>query len=241
MLERVTVIIPTRNEAERIGQFLASLPPALQLIVVDASDDATPEVVQHIRPHATRVIRSPTRIATARQIGAAAAQTEWLLFSDADVRFEAGYFDRIGAYLHHDAFYGPKYATASHPFYTRCFISGQQWCDRLGFPAASGSNMAIQRHVFDALGGFRLDLPVNEDSELFLRLAHRGFSSHYAADLGVHSIDDRRLDRGSLRKMLHSALRGALIAAGFRVPLPQRLLRHDWGYWRPARRRSLFD
>lgn len=232
MCDRLSIVIPTRNEAAVIGTFLAALPDDVELVVVDASDDATPDIVRAARPRNTQVIRSCARIAQARQIGAEAARGEWLLFSDADVRFAPGYFQRVGAYLAGDAYYGAKLATAAHPIYSRCFAAGQHLCHRLGIPAASGSNMAVRRSAFAQAGGFRLDLPVNEDSELIQRMAHLGYRVAYAPELQVLSLDDRRLDRGATRKLLHRAARCALIAAGFRVPLPRRLLQHDWGYWR---------
>lgn len=238
MYERLSVVLPTRNEVDRIDGFLASLPDTIELVVVDASDDGTPDLIAQRRPANTQIIRSPARIAGARQLGARAARGEWLLFSDADVAFEPGYFDRIERYTRFDAFYGPKYATAQHPTYSMCFNTGQRICQALGVPAASGSNMAVRRDVFEAAGGFRCDLPVNEDTELFLRLAFLGYRISYAFELGVRSLDDRRLDRGSIRKMWHSVARGMLLLANLYLPLPQRWLRHDWGYWRRARGRS---
>jgi hypothetical protein len=94
--------------------------------------------------------------------------------------------------------------------------------------------MAIRKRVLIEAGGFRLDLPVNEDTELFLRMAHQGYAIRYVAELAVRSLDDRRLDRGATRKLLHSAARSALIALDLRIALPQGLLRHDWGYWKKA-------
>jgi glycosyltransferase involved in cell wall biosynthesis len=235
---RVSVIIPTRNEARSIAAFLESLPPDVDLIVVDASDDPTPAIIAARRPERTLVIRAPVGIAAARQLGAQAARGDWLLFSDADVRFTPGYFARLAPYLAFDAFYGVKRATAAHPWYDCCFGAGQRVCHRLGIPAASGSNMAVRREAFAAVGGFRADLPVNEDSELMLRLARHGYRVAFAPDLAVDSLDDRRLDRGALRKLLHSASRTALLAAGLYVPVPQRWLRHDWGYWRRAERKA---
>ncbi|NWG22168.1 MAG: glycosyltransferase [Chloroflexi bacterium] len=236
MLDVLSVIIPTRNEAALIGAFLADLPERLELVVVDASDDDTPAIIERLRPRNTQVIRSPAGIAEAREIGAAAARGDWLLFSDADVRFAPGYFDRIQRYAAADAVYGPKYATTAYRWYSHAFTRGQRLAHMLGLPAASGSNMAVRRRILDAVGGFRRDLPVNEDSELFLRLAHRGYRIVFAPDLAVHSLDDRRLRRGAARKLLHSTARCALIALGLRMPLPQRLLRHDWGYWGAPRR-----
>ncbi len=231
MLQTLSVVIPTRNEAALIDRFLASLPEAIELVVVDASDDETPAIIERIRPQNTRIIRSSAGIAEAREIGAAAASGEWLIFSDADVYFAPGYFERFIRYRDADAVYGPKYATPDYSWYSSVFVAGQHLAHRLGFPAASGSNMAVRRQVLGAVGGFRCDLPVNEDSELFLRLAHRGHRVCFAPDLAVYSLDDRRLKRGAARKLLHSITRCALIALGMRIPLPQRLLRHDWGYW----------
>lgn len=231
MLDTLSVVIPTRNEAALIGRFLAALPEWVELVVVDASDDETPAIIERTRPYNTRLIRSPASIAEAREIGAAAARGEWLIFSDADVRFAPGYFERFVRYAGADAVYGPKYATSAYRWYSTIFTGGQRMAHALGFPAASGSNMAVRREVLTAIGGFRRDLPVNEDSELFLRLAHRGYRIRFAADLAVYSLDDRRLRRGAVRKLAHSTARCALIALGMRIPLPQRLLRHDWGYW----------
>jgi glycosyltransferase involved in cell wall biosynthesis len=235
MFDQLSVVIPTRNEAPRIGRFLTSLPEAVELVVVDASDDTTVEVIQALRPRNTRLIRCGAGIAEARQLGARAARGEWLIFSDADVRFDPAYFGRLRAYLRADGVYGPKYSTGAHPVYDFCFNGGQRVCHAAGVPAASGSNMAVRRGAFEALGGFRLDLPVNEDTDLFLRLARRGFRVAYAPDLAVRSLDDRRLDRGATRKLLHSVSRSALLLLGLYLPLPQRLLRHDWGYWRQRR------
>lgn len=98
MLDTLSVVIPTRNEAALIGRFLAALPEWVELVVVDASDDETPAIIERTRPYHTRLIRSPASIAEAREIGAAAARGEWLIFSDADVRFAPGYFERFARY-----------------------------------------------------------------------------------------------------------------------------------------------
>ena len=238
-LDTISIIIPTRNESRLISQCLASIPHDVELVIVDASDDDTPDVIKQLRPVNTTLIRSQTHIAAARQIGAMVAQGDWLVFSDADVVFEPGYFVRIHRYLDRDAFYGPKYATTSHTVYSACFNSGQQICQVFGIAAASGSNMAVRRRVFERVGGFRRDLPVNEDTELFLRLAHHGYRIAYARDLTVRSLDDRRLALGATRKMLHSTCRTALLWANLYIPMPKRWLYHDWGYWRKTRYREL--
>lgn len=228
----VSVVIPTRNEARNIGPFLASLHPAVELVVVDASDDGTDTLIMQLRPTRTTVIRSSAPIALARQIGAQAAQGHWIIFSDADVCFEPGYFDHLLQHITGDAFYGPKYSTPIYQRYSQFFNACQRVIHRLGIPAASGSNMGLRREVFEQVGGIRLDLPVNEDTELMMRVSRQGFRVDYVRVLAVRSIDDRRLARGVLLKTLHSLSRNMLLFLNCYVPMPRRWLRHDWGYWR---------
>lgn len=89
-LADLAVVVPTRNEAHNISAFLASLPEGLQLVVVDASEDQTPDLIEQLRPRATRVIRHCSNVTGARQIGADSADTQWLLFTDADIVFPHG-------------------------------------------------------------------------------------------------------------------------------------------------------
>jgi glycosyltransferase involved in cell wall biosynthesis len=86
-LEDVTVIVPTRNETRNIAAFLASLPGEVSLIVVDSSEDGTPELVEILRPDHTLLVRCCCNVTQARQVGANRAKTPWLLFTDADVVF----------------------------------------------------------------------------------------------------------------------------------------------------------
>ncbi|MFN8499652.1 MAG: hypothetical protein U0641_17505 [Anaerolineae bacterium] len=69
------MVVPTRNERDNIPGFLSSLPPEVELILVDASDDETPDLAADLRPHHTRVVRRPLRMPAARQLGGVIAQT----------------------------------------------------------------------------------------------------------------------------------------------------------------------
>jgi glycosyltransferase involved in cell wall biosynthesis len=235
----VSLIVPTKDERDHLPAFLASVPDAVELVIVDASRDGTDVLAEELRPARTRVIRSPSGIAGARQIGARSAAGRVLLFSDVDVAFEPGYWDALPAVLGADAFYGPKRTTAAYPRYGRAFVTAQGLLHRLGIPAASGSNMAVRRDVFDAVGGFRQDLPVNEDTELMMRVARRGYRVLWRPELAVRSLDDRRLRAGVVFKSAHSLTRGLLLLAEHRLGLPRRWLAHDWGYWRRGRARPL--
>jgi len=224
----ITVILPTKNEEHNIVSFLASLPPAVSLIVTDASDDLTSHLIRITRPNHTTILHSNAHIAEARNIGAHTARTPWLLFTDADVIFAADYFERVQRYGAAAAVYGPKLSLQAHQRYYRWFSRGQHLLAGLRIPAVSGSNLLIQRRAFLATGGFDQTLSCNEDSEYGWRLARQKYAVRFAPDLIVYEHDHRRLERGVLQKTIHSIVRCSLLYTGL---MPGRLRTGDWGYW----------
>lgn len=229
-IPNVTVIVPTRNERNNIPAFLASLPANVPLVVVDASTDDTPDIIRQQRPSHTQVICQPANVTEARCIGAAVATTEWLLFTDADVIFDPSYFEQFRhGVTGFNAIYGPKLSyNAEYRYYYRFFSWGQQASHTIGIPAVSGSNIAIQREVYHAIGGFDLTLTVNEDSEIGWRLKRSGYRIGFNPHLKVYARDHRRLKRGRTQKTLHSLTRCALLYFNL-IPANQR--GNDWGYW----------
>lgn len=230
-LSDVTVIVPTLNESANIRRFLSALPPEIALIVVDSSDDETPDLIEAQRPERTRVIRTKANIPVARQLGAATASTTWLLFTDADVRFTPGYFKALGSEPVGAAvagLVGSKGTEDGFPLYHRWFVRGQAILMSFGIPAATGSNMLVRADALDHVGGFDSELSVNEDTELMFRIARAGYRVDFRPDLTVQSFDHRRLEAGLIRKIAHGALRNTALYLGL---FDRRVRSTDGGYW----------
>jgi glycosyltransferase involved in cell wall biosynthesis len=227
-LSELTIVVPTRNETHNIHAFLDSIPASVILIVVDASEDDTPELINKLRPERTQVICQPATVSEARQIGAQVARTSWLLFTDADVIFAPDYFSRLLTYQNFDALYGPKLSRDHFISYYRWFSYGQWLSHWLGIPAVSGSNLLVNRRAFMDVGGFDLRLSCNEDSELGWRIKRGGYRIIFASDLVVYARDHRRLYLGMGRKTLHSVIR--CLALYWNL-IPNRWRSRDWGYW----------
>ena len=227
-LEEITLIVPTKNEEKNIGKFLYSLPPNVWLTVVDASDDLTVARILKLRPERTTIIREPCNVSMARQWGAERAHTRWLLFSDADVVFPRGYFERLSALVEDDVIYGPKLSNDQFKHYYRCFAYGQAFFHRLRIPSASGSNLLIRRTAWAHVGGFDTRLPCNEDSEIVWRIRKAGFCVTFDRELVVYATDHRRLYRGIWRKTAHSLFCCAVLRFNL---LPRRWRGYDFGYW----------
>lgn len=226
--ESITVIVPTKNEIKNIPRLVKSIPPQTNLVIVDASTDGTADLVMSLRPRRTVTIQSQAKIAAARNLGALAARTEWLIFTDADVSFAQDYFSNLRLAPPADALYGPKMSLDGHLSYYQNFSRWQARFDRMGIPAVSGSNLVIRSDAFKRVGGFLPDLLVNEDTELGYRLKRKKFLVRFDPNLVVHAFDHRRLKRGCLRKNLHTLARCTLIYLNI---LPGLWLGRDWGYW----------
>jgi glycosyltransferase involved in cell wall biosynthesis len=228
LISDITVIVPTKNEAHNVPQLIQSIPQPVNLIVVDASDDHTPELCLKLRPQNTIVIRSQAHIAEARNIGARAASTNWLLFTDADVFFSCDYFTRLVNLTPLHALYGIKMALDEQASYYQRFTRWQIYLDRMSIPAVSGSNFLVNAQVFQKVGAFNPGLLVNEDTELGYRLKKGNYRLDFNRRLIVFSRDHRRLMRGKLRKDLHTLSRCTLIYLNL---FPTLWMHRDWGYW----------
>lgn len=242
----LTIVVPTRNESANIARFLASLPETIRLIVVDKSTDGTPELVERLRPFNTTLLHCPGTLTDARQLGAEAALTRWLLFTDADVAFDAAYFARAAELARgangtrpaarrgsfrsrpRHVLFGPKLSADAYRRYYRSFAAGQRALDLVRIPAASGSNMIVSADAFEAVGGFDTRLTCNEDSELVWRIARARFGWVFDPGLIVWAFDHRRLRRGRLLKTAHTLLRCTALYLDL---VPDRYRSRDWGYW----------
>ena len=231
-IDDLTLVVPTKDEAENIGPFLDSLDPGLRVIVVDASTDGTPDLVRELRPERTTILEDPGSIPEARQLGLEAAETEWVLFTDADMSFGRDYWTawealdlgpKVGAVQ------GGKFsADDDYRTYYRLFSFGIRALSWLTIPAGSGSNMIHRRRALLAAGGFDPALTANEDIYALWSVRRAGWRVIYAPGLRVYERDHRRLDQGRLRKTLHGWIRPLMLFTGLGG---DRVRRSSWGYW----------
>lgn len=188
----ISIIIPTLNEVSAIEKtlkiFRACKNPDIEIIVSDGgSTDSTIEIA---KKYADKVIVyngiARQTIAMGRNDGARAATGEILAFFDADVTvMRPGEFfgkclelfnsrPEVVALTGHLRVLPESENLSDWFFFSLVSYSHLIQNNFLRIGAASGEFQVIRRSIFERLHGYREDLAVSEDQELFRRLAKAG-------------------------------------------------------------------
>jgi len=217
---RLSIFIPTRNEAKYIGTTLAQFEMFwkkydLEIIVSDAnSTDGTVEIVQHFADLSGQRVKlvqadpGKQNIAIGCNHGAAQAKAPLLFRIDADVRIpdKDHFLGKIFAYFEKEPslvgatvpiWVYPEEARASDRLY-HVLMNG---IIRLSFflkvPLAKGECQIVRRPAFEQLGGYDERLTAGEDCNLFYRLQKVG-RVKYLSNLRVHHSPRRFRQYGYL-------------------------------------------
>ncbi len=172
---RISVIIPTLNEAPSIVQTLARVrrTDECELIIVDGgSTDGTPELA---RPHADRVIAAPRGRARQMNHGAQEASGEVLLFLHADTILPMGFSQLLTQALRDPQIVGGRFDVRldAEGWSFRMIETMMNFRSRLTRISTGDQAMFVRRQVFLDTGGFP-DLALMEDLEFSRRLKRVG-------------------------------------------------------------------
>ncbi len=210
--QRISAIIPARNEQENIEAAVRSIAAQAEIeeiiVVDDESADNTPEILERIATEIRRLKILHTAELPSGWIGknhalwtgAQGAKGDWLLFVDADTVLLDGVVDnalqdaeRYGAAL---VSYSPEQLT--HTFFERALIPFIycRLARRFSFAAvndpsrpdgaANGQFILIRRDAYDQIGGHHaVAAEVLEDVALARRVKHAGFILHFAPGNGI--------------------------------------------------------
>jgi GT2 family glycosyltransferase len=193
----MSVVVPVKDRVPQLRRLLESLAPAIErcdepceVIVVD--DSTPPAAAAHQNTcsrHGARYVRGPRHVGAKRNLGAAFAAYDLLMFTDSDCQVPEDLLARYSARLRAApddvaAVTGPvEVAEGSGPMY-RVMNRSYLLLGDLRRPAnfervswGAGANTAVRRTVFESVGGFPEDSPMpigGEDLHLGLTLTDAG-------------------------------------------------------------------
>lgn len=211
-MPRISVVIPTYNEATYVGRLLKALDRQtfrdFEVIVSDAnSKDAIKNVIAEAAGNIdVKLVQNPPQgPAAGRNQGAAKAAGEWLLFLDADVDIDdsnflktllsqaeaRGWSTTSTAYKVKDASLAERLGAGLNYRYIRMLAHTKH-------PVAPGFCIFTKRELFAKNHGFDEKLFFGEDYDYVTRVGKHGFgfvtTTYYYQDL-------RRFRNGSGAKM----------------------------------------
>ncbi|HIK03962.1 MAG TPA: TIGR04283 family arsenosugar biosynthesis glycosyltransferase [Trichormus sp. M33_DOE_039] len=172
---KISIIIPTLNEAANIKQAIATTQPStnIEVIVVDAgSQDYTVAIADSL---GIKVILSTPGRAVQMNAGAAAANGEILLFLHADTHLPLGFDDMIRTSLQQPRIVAGAFTLqiAAPLLALRLVEWGVKWRSHFLQIPYGDQAIFITKAIFQEMGGFP-ELPIMEDFELIRRLKRIG-------------------------------------------------------------------
>ena len=198
----ISVIIPVRDGGEPFRRCLSALaevtpPPVETIVVADGDTDGSWQIAEELNAKVLRLpeARGPAR---ARNVGAAAARGDILLFIDADVLVPRRILGQIETIFRGEPGLAAVLGSYDDEPYETNFLSQYKnlfhhYVHQAGRKEAStfwGACGAIRRHVFEEVGGFDESYcrPSIEDIDLGYRLKTRGHSIRLCKDLQVKHL-----------------------------------------------------
>ncbi len=195
VLPLVSFVIPVRNDAERLHRCLSSIVrndyprEVIELVVVDnQSTDGSARVA---RSFGAIVVKAPgDSVAALRNKGARAALGAVLAFADSDHEIDRSWIETAVNILADPtvAATGAACLTQPSPNWVQRQYDGlrSRPLRRQDVAWLGSGNLAVQRGVFERVGGFDATLTACEDVDLCNRITRAGF--RIVADPNLRSI-----------------------------------------------------
>src|SRR3990167_2002980 len=161
---KISVIIPTYNESNAIGECIASLAKQtyhdFEIIVVD--DGSTDETPEKISSRVTTLHQSHLGAGAARNLGAKEARGDILVFVDADMTFDKNFLKNLVKPILSGSAKGTfskyEYVSNWENVWARCWNINQNWEERKrhprNYPDKQKVFRAILKKEFDKVEGF---------------------------------------------------------------------------------------
>jgi glycosyltransferase involved in cell wall biosynthesis len=183
MVMKVSVVIPTLNEEDRLPNLLKDLYlqtfTDFEIIVVDAkSTDKTRQIAKKFK--AKVILSGRKNVAYQRNLGAKASKSEFIVFMDADDRITKTFLEKIVKRMESMApdilstWMRPDSRDKKDRFTATLMNIFMEINKNAKRPYMLESMMAVKRESFEVLRGFNPEIPWGEGNDLVERTLKSG-------------------------------------------------------------------
>lgn len=225
-LSTISVVVPARNAETMIGRcleavFSQSYPPYEVILVDGRSTDRTVEIASKFP---ARIVHEDYgTVGGARQVGLENSEGEYVAFTDADCipardwlenlikEFNEGSVG-VGGGIKNvgEGVWGKSIALTADTFLGSAnSVQGRVFKEKRAVKSISGCNSIYRKNDLMEIGGFNVDLSVNEETELNRRLSKKG-ELLYAPDAIILHDQERGLKAFAKRMYQFGCGRGHL-------------------------------
>lgn len=198
---KVSVVVPVRDEEDSIRELLDSLlaqtrPPDEIVITDGGSTDATPQIIEeYIRRGApVRLIRAGAALpGRGRNLGAAQASYEWLGFTDAGIRLENDWLEKLVTKAKEDESIDVVYGSwqpVTDTFFKQCaaiaYVPPPSLHDGIMIRPRFIASTLLRREAWRTVNGFPEDLRSAEDLIFMDRVERAGYRFVHEPRAVVH-------------------------------------------------------
>lgn len=235
---RSTIISVCYNSLAVLPAMLASVPRGTPVVLIDNASVDGVALERLAGESGARLIRSATNrgFGAGCNMGAAAAETEFLLFLNPDAALQPGALEALEAAMdRHPAAVAmnPRLSDGRGRAYFKhrsVLLPRRAWLAR-GWPVGdhlvpvlSGAALYVRRAAFEAAGGFDENIFLyHEDDDLSLRLAQAGGQLMFIRDAEVRHLEGHstvRSPESAAFKAFHMGQSRVYAARKHRRPLP---------------------
>ncbi|HLY38158.1 MAG TPA: glycosyltransferase [Candidatus Binatia bacterium] len=190
----ISVVVPAHQEEAWLGPTLQALVARTAFETIVVANGCTDRTADVTRARGARAVETPAAgVSRARNLGAAAAAGDVLLFLDADTRLAPGALDAIAAVVPARADYGTVRIRPDRPTLPAVVTTTLlAWGHRL-----AGTSLGVlfcTRALFARSGGFDERLVAGEDNDLNARFRRLGGRRCYLGRVDAYT-SMRRFER----------------------------------------------
>ncbi len=195
-VERVSVVVPVRNEESSIERLIDGLleqtrQPSEIVITDGGSDDRTREIIRTLQkssPVPIVLIETDHALpGRGRNLGIASAADDWIACIDAGITPHVDWLKELVASAEHtpeaEVIYG-RYEAVTDSYFTEC--AAITYAPAPGELTRSIASCLLRRSAWEVAGGFREDLRSAEDLLFFRSLEKAKVRAAYSRDAVVY-------------------------------------------------------